>query len=63
MVPGSTGTTCEAQAPGAWEALGPAEEAVDRLFTPTSGALLARGKEALLRSDDGGVSWRTIALP
>jgi photosystem II stability/assembly factor-like uncharacterized protein len=37
-----------------------------RLFTPTSGALLAVGevKDAfLVRSDDGGVTWRFINLP
>jgi hypothetical protein len=55
--------TTEAQERVQWESLGPEGQAVDRLFTPTSGALLARGKEALLRSDDGGVTWRTIAPP
>ena len=53
----------DAQEAARWEALGPEGQAVDRLFTPASGALLARGMEALLRSDDGGKTWRAITPP
>ena len=53
----------DAQEPARWEALGPEGRAVDRLFTPASGALLVGAQNALLRSDDGGVTWRTIAPP
>ena len=34
-----------------------------RLFTPPSGALLARAADTLYRSDDGGVAWRVVPLP
>src|SRR4051794_24310958 len=34
-----------------------------RLFAPASGALLAAGDDRLLRSDDGGDTWRDIPLP
>jgi hypothetical protein len=50
------------ETPG-WEAIGPAEQSVSRLHTPTSGALLAEAKELLLRTDDGGATWRTIEWP
>lgn len=46
---------------GAWERV-EATRAV-RLFAPASGALLARTTEALLRSDDGGTTWRPVQLP
>jgi photosystem II stability/assembly factor-like uncharacterized protein len=52
-----------AQATAAWESLGPAGQRIDRLYTPASGALLASGPDALIRSDDGGVTWRTINRP
>ena len=42
-----------------WGAVGP----VYRLFAPTSGALLAAGDSKLVRSDDGGASWRDVSLP
>src|SRR5262249_3262339 len=38
-------------------------EPVLELFTPASGAFFARTQDALQRSDDGGVSWATVALP
>jgi photosystem II stability/assembly factor-like uncharacterized protein len=34
-----------------------------RLFTPTSGALLASTRMGLFRSDDGGAGWRAVGLP
>jgi photosystem II stability/assembly factor-like uncharacterized protein len=36
---------------------------VERLFAPRSGAFFARTKDAFLRSDDGGASWRQVSLP
>jgi photosystem II stability/assembly factor-like uncharacterized protein len=36
---------------------------VQELFVPTSGALLARARDDLLRSDDGGATWTTLLLP
>ena len=60
---GLVGRLEAAQSP-AWEALGPPEASIGRLFTPTSGALLARGSEVgWLRSDDGGLSWAAVASP
>jgi hypothetical protein len=47
----------------AWEALGPGDATVSELYTPTSGALLATDKDGLHRSDDGGLTWRTIPRP
>src|SRR4051812_2548987 len=47
----------------AWEALGPTEEQVTRLFTSASGALLARTKSDLWRSNDGGLTWAAVPLP
>jgi hypothetical protein len=34
-----------------------------KLFTPSSGALLARSASELFRSDDAGASWRAVSLP
>jgi hypothetical protein len=46
-----------------WEQLY-ALSGVVRLYTPTSGALLATtAKDELLRSDDGGVTWRVVNHP
>jgi photosystem II stability/assembly factor-like uncharacterized protein len=46
----------------AWEPTG-LSAPVNRLFAPASGALLAAGDAGLLRSDDGGTSWRDVPLP
>lgn len=35
---------------------------VVRLFTPASGAFFAQTAETLLRSDDGGSTWRSVSL-
>ena len=35
---------------------------VSQIFTPSSGALLARTADSLLRSDDAGASWRPLPL-
>jgi hypothetical protein len=56
-------TQTDAQEAASWEALGPPGKELTRLYTPASGALLASGQDGLFRSDDGGVSWRTIAPP
>jgi hypothetical protein len=56
IVPGA-----QAQGP-TWEPLG-APGPIARLFAPASGALLAAGDGKLVRSDDGGATWREIALP
>lgn len=45
-----------------WEQVLASEPTV-RLWTPTSGALLARTRGGLLRSDDAGLTWRAVALP
>ena len=34
-----------------------------QFYTPTSGALFVRTKVGLMRSDDGGTSWSSVALP
>ena len=52
-----------AQAPGAdWELTG-LTEGVSRLATPASGAFFAWTRDGLMRSDDGGASWRPLVLP
>jgi hypothetical protein len=56
-------TRAETMEPRAWEALGPAEKPVSRLFTPTSGALFAATDGQLFRSDDGGLIWATEFQP
>jgi photosystem II stability/assembly factor-like uncharacterized protein len=50
-----------AQAPD-WEPLG-IGEAVVRLFTPASGAFFVQTASGLMRSDDGGTTWRAVDLP
>ena len=59
---GQTGRT-EAQETSRWEAVGPAEQSIGRLYTPPSGALLASTSNGLIRSDDAGETWRTIERP
>ena len=67
---GSVRLTAAEEAAG-WEALGPAESWIGRLFTPTSGALLATNsvpgqvveQRTLYRSDDAGSTWRAIPYP
>lgn len=69
LAPGAVGRAVE-EAPG-WEAIGPAETRIERLFTPTSGALLAANngpfgvvdQRLLYRSDDAGTNWRAIPYP
>jgi hypothetical protein len=48
--------------PGLWRQTALTVPATD-LFAPTSGALLARTGGEMSRTDDGGGSWRSIALP
>ncbi|MCC7371541.1 MAG: hypothetical protein IT306_24185 [Chloroflexi bacterium] len=55
------GTAAVAGQPGGWEQVEPSPAV--RLFAPTSGALLARTVSGLLRSDDGGMTWRAVSLP
>lgn len=45
-----------------WELTG-LSEPVQELYTPASGALLARTTGGLWRSDDGGTSWAPVPLP
>lgn len=45
-----------------WERTGLTEPVVE-LWTPTSGAFLARTPDELLRSDDAGQTWRALPLP
>ena len=45
-----------------WEMTG-LSAPVSELFTPASGALFARTREGLMRSDDGGATWSAVALP
>jgi hypothetical protein len=47
---------------GGWSLVGPGTE-IRQLFAPASGALLAASSEQLFRSDDGGMTWQTVALP
>jgi hypothetical protein len=62
LLVGAVGQT-HAQESAAWQAMGPAGKQLDRLYTPTSGALLASGPDGLIRSDDGGLTWSTIERP
>jgi hypothetical protein len=62
LVLGAVGQT-EADETAGWEALGPEGLPIDRLYTPTSGALFARALQGLFRSDDGGLTWRTVPRP
>lgn len=62
LLVGAVGRTHALEA-ATWQALGPAGTQLDRLYTPTSGALLASGPDGLIRSDDGGLTWRTIEQP
>lgn len=52
----------DAPAAGDWERTGLTDSAA-QLFVPRSGALLARTDTALMRSDDGGATWRSVPLP
>lgn len=45
-----------------WEPTGLGEKAFE-LFTPASGAFFAKTASGLSRSDDGGVTWVSVALP
>ncbi len=45
-----------------WEPTGLGESASE-LFTPASGAFFAKTASGLSRSDDGGVTWASVALP
>ena len=45
-----------------WESTGLTEPA-GQLFTPASGAFFATVKDGLMRSDDGGATWRAINVP
>jgi hypothetical protein len=45
-----------------WEQSG-LSEAVQELFTPSSGAFLATTTSGLMRSDDAGATWRSVSLP
>lgn len=45
-----------------WERL-PIDEPVLRIDAPASGALFARTKAGLLRSNDGGLTWADVPLP
>lgn len=49
--------------PATWTALGPNDQPVSRLFTPTSGALFALSADQLFRSDDGGLIWAAVPRP
>lgn len=73
LVLGSVRPARSEVAAGDWEPIGPGE-IVGTLFAPTSGALFAQlalgGERAgrprangLVRSDDGGTTWTTVALP
>ena len=59
---GAVGRT-QAAEPATWVALGPTEKRVDRLYTPTSGALFAKMEDGFFRSADDGRTWATIAGP
>src|SRR4051812_28367894 len=48
---------------GTWEQLAVQSGPVSALYAPPSGVLLARAGDDVLRSDDGGDSWRRIGLP
>jgi len=56
------GTAALATQAPEWVLLDSSEPAA-QLFAPASGALFARTASGLKRSDDGGVSWRTVELP
>ena len=70
--PASPAVARAVQGEADWEQT-PMTSAVWKLFAPRSGALLAwtagnpdgseRSRDGLVRSDDGGESWRTIPLP
>jgi photosystem II stability/assembly factor-like uncharacterized protein len=53
----------EAEEGASWEALGLGVQGVSRLYTPTSGALLVETQHGLIRSDDGGLTWRLVDQP
>lgn len=55
-------TRADEPAVPAWEPTG-LSEPTEQLFTPASGAFFARTKDTLLRSDDGGATWRPVAVP
>jgi hypothetical protein len=63
LTAGVPGANAEEPEPPAWEALGPTDKSVSALYTPTSGALLARTEDGLYRSDDAGLTWRAIPRP
>lgn len=48
---------------GSWEQLSGLPGPASRLFAPASGALFAQVGTDLHRSDDGGATWRAVALP
>ncbi len=45
-----------------WQLAGLTEAAL-QLFTPVTGAFFARTQTGLARSDDGGMTWRSVPLP
>ena len=59
----SSGLQARANPYASWEQLAGVPGPVMRIFTPTSGALFAQTDRGLFRSDDGGDSWRPVALP
>ena len=59
---GAPSAWAQGKGAGAWQPTG-LGEAVRELFTPASGALFARTREALWRSDDAGATWAPVALP
>jgi len=60
---GAPSTRAQEPETRAWEALGPTDQVVWSLSTPTSGALFAATEQELFRSDDGGRSCATVQRP
>jgi photosystem II stability/assembly factor-like uncharacterized protein len=58
----SQGLRAQAAADADWVPAG-LSGPVRELFAPADGTLLARTTDGLLRSDDGGTSWASVALP
>jgi hypothetical protein len=63
LTAGAPNTRAQTTEPRAWDALGPTDQPVSRIYTPTSGALFVATEQDLFRSDDGGLTWVVVSGP